>query len=83
MNDLNIVISNEKVPFPIDWKIFPERTPNGMKSRKKHKILNASTTLGAKTELSDEYENMNDSGSANIKRNEQTIIDEIIPNFKP
>ena len=81
MNDLNTVIKSENVPFPIAWKIFPERTPNGMNSKKKHKILKASTTLGAKMELSDEYENINDSGSANIKRNEQTITDEIIPNF--
>ena len=79
MNVLSIVKIKEIVPFPIDWKILPATIPNGMNNMKKHKILKASTTREAKTELLAEYEKMNDSGSANIKKNEQMIIDEIKP----
>lgn len=38
INDLNTVIDNAMVPFPIDWKILPESTPNGISNKKKHKM---------------------------------------------
>ena len=54
MNDLKTVIRSDLVPFPIDWKIFPERIPNGINRIKKHKMRNASIMLGPSTELSAE-----------------------------
>ena len=63
--------------------MLPEITPNGINNIKKHNMRNASTMLGPNTELSAEYENMNDSGSANMKKNEETITDEINPNLIP
>ena len=46
-------------------------------------MRNVSTTLGARIELSAEYENMNDKGSANMNKNEQMITEEIKPNLIP
>lgn len=83
MNVLSIVNIKDIVPFPIDWKILPARIPNGMNNIKKHKILNASTTLADNTALLAEYEKINDRGSANMKKNEQMITDEIKPNLTP
>lgn len=83
MNDLNIVNINESVPFPIDWNMFPASIPNGMNNMKKHNILRHCVMLEARTALSAEYENMNDKGSAHMKKNEDTIIDEINPNLIP
>ena len=54
INDLNTVNRSDLVPFPIDWKIFPERTPKGINNIKKHNMRNASTMLGPKTVLSAE-----------------------------
>ena len=83
MNVLIIVRIRDVVPFPIDWKMLPAKIPRGMNSMKKHKILNASTTLEDSTALLEEYENMNDSGSANTKKIEHMIIEEINPNLAP
>lgn len=83
INDLRTVKRSDIVPFPIDWNMLPARTPKGMKNIKKPKILNASTILGARIELSAEYENMNDNGSAKIKKNAHIMRDEIIPNLTP
>ena len=83
MNVLIIVSIREIVPFPIDWNMLPAKIPSGMNSMKKHKILNASTTLADNTALLEEYENMNDKGSANTKKIEQMIADEIRPNLAP
>ena len=83
MNALRIVKKSEIVPFPMDWKMLPANIPRGMNNMKKHRILNASTTLADNTALLEEYENMNDNGSANKKKIEQMIIEEINPNLAP
>lgn len=83
MNDLSIVKINDIVPFPIDWKMLPANIPNGINKMKKHKILNASTTLADNTALLAEYENINESGSANMKKSAQMNADEISPNLTP
>ena len=80
---LSIVKIRDIVPFPIDWKMFPAKIPSGMNSMKKHNMRKASTTLSDSTALLAEYENINDNGSANIKKNEQMISDEIKPNLTP
>ena len=82
-NDLKIVSISEIVPLPMDWNRLPATIPKGINNKKKHIICNASTTFGARTKLSAEYENMNDKGSANINRREQIITDEIKPIFSP
>ena len=82
-NDLRNVIISDDVPFPMAWNMLPARIPKGMNRIKKHNMRNVSTTLGARIELSAEYENMNDKGSANMNKNEQMITEEIKPNLIP
>ena len=67
----------------MDWNMFADTSPKGINKRKKHRILKASTIFGAKTALSVEYENMNDKGSANIKKNAHTITDDSIHRLIP
>ena len=71
------------VPFPMDWKMLPAKIPNGMNNMKKHKMRKASTTLADNTALLAEYEKMNYRGSANMKKNEQIMTDEINPSLTP
>lgn len=83
MNALKMVTANALVPFPIDWNRFPAMIPNGMNKRKNDRICRASTTFGAKTALSEEYEKMNDNGSAKMNKSEHITIEEINPNCSP
>ena len=83
INDLKTVRSKDLKPCPMDWKILPESTPNGMSKIKKHKICNASAIFGPKTELSAEYEKIYDNGSANMKKNEHIKAVEIKPSLIP
>ena len=83
INDLKTVNNNDNPPLPIDWNMFPASTPKGISNKKKLNIRNASTSLGPKTELSAEYENINYKGSANINKHAQIIVDAINPNLAP
>ena len=51
-----MVNARDIVPFPIDWKRFPDTIPKGTSNKKNDKMCKASTIFGAKTELSAEYE---------------------------
>lgn len=82
-NALKNVKAREIVPFPMAWKRFPAKIPNGMNNKKKHNIRIQSTTPEDNTEALAEYEKINDRGSANKYKNVQIIVDDIKPNFKP
>ena len=82
-NALKNVKAREIVPFPIAWKRFPAKIPNGMNNKKKHKMRIQSITPDDKTEALALYEKINDRGSANIYKNVQMIVEDINPNFKP
>ena len=83
INALKNVNTREIVPLPIAWNKLPDIIPKGISKIKKHIIRMQSTTPADKTAESTEYEKMNDSGSANMKRNEPINIDEIIPSVIP
>ena len=80
---LTIIISKEYVPFPIDWNILQDNTPNGINSVKKQSILNESAIGGAKTELFCENENIQDRGSAKINNNDTISTEKTIASFIP
>lgn len=64
-NSLIAVNISENVPFPSPWNTDEAAVPNGIANRNIHKILNVSMINGDKFELVDEYENINEIGSAN------------------
>lgn len=82
-NALKNVKARDIVPFPMAWKRFPARIPNGMNSKKKHNMRMQSATPADSIAAFAEYENMNDRGSANIYKKVHNTVDEINPNFRP
>ena len=73
----------EIVPLPMAWKRFAAKIPRGMNNKKKQRMRIHSTTPEDNIEELDEYEKMNDSGSAKMNNIEHMAIDENRPNFTP
>ena len=59
MNSLNVVKTNEIVPFPTPWKTFPALAPNGTYKINKHINCMKLAINGSSCALVSEYENIN------------------------
>ena len=77
MNSLNVVNTNDIVPFPTPWNTLPALAPNGTYRIKKHIICKKLAINGAKSALLCEYEKIIAIWLANTYNMMHTIIDAI------